>query len=637
MRTGSCMAHEKGRLDYMSSFFDKVREIPDGNNINRRKRKTLRSTAGISAAVVLAAGLLLSGCGKSEDMQTPVGSEAESVTDNTEENKAGGGIQQGQSLSGAGNAAGSGETGDVQNTEDTSEEAVNHPVRPLIEEYTNGNYAKKTDADLYIGYTAKCDNVVLSQEDAERYPELAAALEASKQERLGKISEMYEFLKENAEEIVEYREESEQSYETYLDVNYSDGVVRADSKVLSIRTSYTDYAGGAHGYYYDFGSAYDVASGKKLTLGDIVASEDAFRQAVTEKLEDTFKNEYQTELNKEELNANLDGLFGRGKYADPDYGAPGWVLGVNGITVFFPPYSLGAYALGQQEVFISFEEYPDVLNKEYQFKSDSFIVPLVKWSDNYYDLDGDGTIDRLAIDVIPASYDEGNIDTLTKMIIRINGTETELETYTYDGYSLYLAVNEGKSSLYFITQEENDYSILEVYDLSGSAPKEAGEYHGYEGMLGYEYHEPFGEQENAEGFMEGVSVSKNAALTDPHHMILTSRLDMLGTYEGWRICQADKNGVPQSRELYNAVTYYPLTALRDIELENTDIEGSETGEPVTVKEGTKLTICRTDGERIVILTDGSSFYRATIDASDWPRKVNGIPEDEAFDGLFYAG
>ena len=55
-------------------------------------------------------------------------------------------------------------------------------------------------------------------------------------------------------------------------------------------------------------------------------------------------------------------------------------------------------------------------------------------------------------------------------------------------------------------------------------------------------------------------------------------------------------------------------------------------------EGMNLTPSWTDGETYVdLMTEDGWTVRFEIDISKWPRKVNGIPEDECFEELFYAG
>ena len=54
--------------------------------------------------------------------------------------------------------------------------------------------------------------------------------------------------------------------------------------------------------------------------------------------------------------------------------------------------------------------------------------------------------------------------------------------------------------------------------------------------------------------------------------------------------------------------------------------------------GTLLTPYQTDGKSFVDLkTESGEIVRLTINTTDWPVMVNGIPEDECFEQLLYAG
>ena len=78
---------------------------------------------------------------------------------------------------------------------------------------------------------------------------------------------------------------------------------------------------------------------------------------------------------------------------------------------------------------------------------------------------------------------------------------------------------------------------------------------------------------------------------------------------------------------HDVKTIVPLDAELLPEMEKTEL-------PI----GTSLTPYQTDGKTFVDLkTENGGIVRLNIDVSDWPRKVNGIPEDECFEELLYAG
>ncbi|MBQ9921888.1 MAG: hypothetical protein IJO52_06855, partial [Clostridia bacterium] len=59
---------------------------------------------------------------------------------------------------------------------------------------------------------------------------------------------------------------------------------------------------------------------------------------------------------------------------------------------------------------------------------------------------------------------------------------------------------------------------------------------------------------------------------------------------------------------------------------------------VEIGKGEKLIPYQTDGKSFVDLkTEDDRIVRMQIDASEWPLKVNGVPEDECFEEILYAG
>ena len=129
--------------------------------------------------------------------------------------------------------------------------------------------------------------------------------------------------------------------------------------------------------------------------------------------------------------------------------------------------------------------------------------------------------------------------------------------------------------------------------------------------------------------------------TDPECFLLSSKIDNLSTYTGIRLFSFDGGIVPQpADQAYLALCDFKLTLKRDLDL---DLLYNETRRPtgtkVTVPEGTELSFVRTDRSGFVEMTDGNGLYvRVNLDSpASYPPKINGIPADELFDGIMYAG
>lgn len=62
-----------------------------------------------------------------------------------------------------------------------------------------------------------------------------------------------------------------------------------------------------------------------------------------------------------------------------------------------------------------------------------------------------------------------------------------------------------------------------------------------------------------------------------------------------------------------------------------------TADNAVIPAGTKLTLYRTDGSSLVDLKAGDTLYRIEVDHSEWPYTINGVEEEEYFDGIMYGG
>ena len=79
-----------------------------------------------------------------------------------------------------------------------------------------------------------------------------------------------------------------------------------------------------------------------------------------------------------------------------------------------------------------------------------------------------------------------------------------------------------------------------------------------------------------------------------------------------------------------------LTAKKDVPCVQVAEDGSVTADNAVIPAGTKLTLYRTDGSSLVDLKAGDILYRIEVDHSEWPYTINGVEEEEYFDGIMYA-
>ncbi|MDE6639260.1 MAG: DUF3298 domain-containing protein [Acetatifactor sp.] len=157
-----------------------------------------------------------------------------------------------------------------------------------------------------------------------------------------------EWDEEESEAESEDAEEEEWTFYRYYTSEFSE-ISYFDNHYLSFYQSEDDYQGGMHGMLYRIGYTFDLQTGARLVLEDIIAS------------------------NEEELKDIVTKYFEKEILANPDPGyywsdAPDTVrewtdlesdfyLTDKGIRFYFGPYALASFAAGFQEITVPYEEF----------------------------------------------------------------------------------------------------------------------------------------------------------------------------------------------------------------------------------------------------------------------------------------
>ena len=204
----------------------------------------------------------------------------------------------------------------------------------------------------------------MPEASAKAYPKLKRALDRYNRSRVRLADDTLEDMRA---EIATMKEEGYPFYGAYTDKE-TINIRRCDEDVFSFVRVTDWYGGGAHGYSGFYGTSFDVEKGRVIELTDLIPSEnaDALREAVTKELREAYDK---TEAGYE-LWFDLEGYMEHYSVdADPDAEvdyeddykvAYTWVLDPQGVTFFFIPYALAAYAAGAQQVTILFDEYPEL-------------------------------------------------------------------------------------------------------------------------------------------------------------------------------------------------------------------------------------------------------------------------------------
>lgn len=564
-----------------------------------KENMKLKNIKGI--ALIMTAVLLFGGCGQ-KNAET-----AESLPDR--ENRTG---------TEEGSQAGTlpGDTLPEETGEDNgrTEEAV-LPLH-LIKGEQSDSYYKDDDYSNKL-VEMKYGVIALTGEDEKRYPELAQVLKKLSEENKNTILTDYENLKSQAEDDLKAAKEGGYEVYTPYSTECSFYVNRADNRVLSLGKSGYDYWGGAHGTGYSTGCNYNARTGEELRIQDVVTDVDTFAGLIEAKVyesgltrDDLFLDEEET-LKDYILKAAADHTLN-------------WEITNEGVTVWFNPYEISYYAAGMPSGSVSFAGHPEVFSDYYAETARTYVYAIEGLDVSDIDFDGDGKADELSVWASPDEY-----GTYEALKVSMKGVETskDIWAYSYDPYILH--TTDGKNYLYVICGSDNDYRMLEVFDLNGSSAVYVGEVNncGLRAQL-----------LDASSYLYGEEL-----LTDPENFYLESRMEVLSTYSASRKYHVGADGMPVADEDFyqvDASTYEwreALTAKKDVPCVQVAEDGSVTADNAVIPAGTKLTLYRTDGSSLVDLKAGDTLYRIEVDHSEWPYTINGVEEEEYFDGIMYAG
>lgn len=509
-------------------------------------------------------------------------------------------------------------------------------LHPTITTCRNNTYNESGRLKVMVTY----DKLSLDQSESAKYPELAKALgEAAEKtdkyytDRASVMDSDYESLKSDGFSFDD----------KYFSDEMNISVTRADSYVLSIASDEYYDGGGAHPNFTYSASNYDTQTGALLSLTDVVTDPDEFLAVVEDKMSVEYPEVYSSSgdtlteyLESEKKNGFRDLV---------------WSMSCEGITVYFSTYTLGSYAEGDQVITVFFDEKPELFEEKYTDVPDSYILKNEKMNEVVrIDTDNDGKREAVYIEREADEYDY-----FFNWIIHVGDKALTVSDYCYE-YDYYIVRSDGRYYMYLFQTGEDDYSTLVVIDLKEMAPVDENSRNLYlkNTLISYDYTD--------EG---SYFITEGNTLTDPARMILSTNQNVLGTYSGFKTWHIGSNGVPVTDETYYTSSCMNiLTALSDIHCQAVDAAGNIISDDEIIPAGTQLFIVRTDGsvisdiqevdpsivavedyddwQRVYTVTDpeadySKKLYRITYDTSEWPRTINGINEDELFDGIMYAG
>lgn len=473
-------------------------------------------------------------------------------------------------------------------------------------EYDNSDGSYK----CYVQYSYS--GVELCEEDATLYPELDASLKALNDELYNLTLDEYSQYKTWAEESLANGEEAYFPYFTDRDLL----VRRADSRVLSLSALLSNYSGGAHGWAGDFPRSYDVKTGKEIKFVDIVKDIDKMYDYITERLKEKYIDEWdmfiQFDTDEDPYELYKNGTAEQGFYFNNE-----------GITVVFNPYDLAAYAVGSQQVYIPYEGNEELFTDGSYFEEhmDNYSVGISAGNPYTGNIFGDGEEHTFAYYVGVDQEDTDYIENLYFSVDNQSYTiKAEFYAFSYNAYLL--KSSNGKVYFYLMTSEFNDYKIVYVYEVNKDGVTLLEETTGYIWTPAVESDRWW---------------SWGGVLVDPDNFYVDIRTDILGTTHIYALSHIGENGLfAPYDEVYTFAADLSVTLKQSITVDVVSESGDKTG-TMTLNPGDVLKAYRTDNSTYVdLLTKDKTIVRINVTAT-YPFEVDGIPMDELFDGIMYAG
>ena len=372
---------------------------------------------------------------------------------------------------------------------------------------------------------------------------------------------------------------------------------RIDSRVFSMLEEVYSYANGAHGNTYFNAYNYDLTTGNEIKLDDVVKDKTALFEAVKKNLWEKYDTNifYSEETLKLALHDLIDGDMS-------DYLV--FTIEADGVSFWFNDTSISAFLDGCQVATIPFKGNESIFNEAYISGQDDYVKEVVPGmlcqiaSGHTVEIAQYGSADSSNTDFIPA--------------IRYDGKEKVLENVYCSDLRAYLVHKSGKDYLYCQTEEDSEDHYLRIFTLGG---------------------EQLGDFRSPEKFG-----ALNATLVDPNNFEMFTRVDALATMFPIANYSVGEEGMPVAKDSYYTLpdSIWNFTLLKDLTADVAADKNADSYTSEILPAGTQMTIIRTNAENWVDLElkDGR-VVRLTFDFSAYPHVINGINEDELFDGIFY--
>lgn len=370
-------------------------------------------------------------------------------------------------------------------------------------------------------------------------------------------------------------------------------IYRIDNHVVSLCENFYEYAGGAHGMYGISGSTFDVESGKKLQLNDILTDSQGFYDKALEYIIAQIKENYGEALFQDYEETIRTDTFGETPAS--------WYLDNTGIVIDYDLYQITPYAAGIPSVTLPYDEFAEYIKEDYRMSGESFITN-VNVNEDFSGLIRETGEVMLTVEY-PDAYSDAEVT-----VVSGNARET-VGTFGRVASSYVIKRADGRSFLIFDCDYASDDYVTYVYEITGGAVQACEK-------------------------LDGAAWSGACIGTD--RIGLSMHLDVLGTYGGEMTYQLTDDGkLVQTDEIFAVNASSSLTVIKELPV-------TINGEAATIPAGTKIRITGTDN-------DGKAYFKVDADNGEtgmieyvrdtemWQILIDGVSEFEYFEMIPYVG
>lgn len=478
-------------------------------------------------------------------------------------------------------------------------EPVPEGPRPAV--MISDRYRYDTEGEFYNQMNVAYQLVFPGKDESSVHAQLAEALN-------NRAAELEKYYNNQFERWIDAAREynADATSETNVEEFYIDEraiVRRADSRVLSILEQEQGWLGEEGSFINYRAFNYDVASGAKLTLDDVVADREAFANAIADQLA-------AQGLDREECLEEIREEMEEGEEL-------AWTLDLQGVTVWFDAGDVSDEEHGSFSATVLFAAQAVPMTGRYTAAAGTQTTMVPVGVRTTFDRGNDGQAEALTIEAVKG---DGYLEDIT--IYTGEESYTEREMMSYNATPYLMVTKGGKAVLYVEYSFDNDGREICVYDLNGSAPARVRQ-------LPESFETDYTEE-----------ASYWIPFTNPEQYTLYARMDLLSTVDGYRPFHTDEDGMPVAEtEVYTFDNELTIYAKKTVTV---DLVSKETGEvtrkDIEVPYGESLKLMRSDNKTYVdcqILS--GNMVRVYVDNSSWPITVNGKDIYELFEGMIFAG